>query len=57
MNPSSFIIEKIIRDNFFSLEMAIRLSQITGKPVKQNTIEAQAKRGSRLLLSPQLYGG
>lgn len=53
MNPSSFIIEKIIRDNFFSLEMAIRLSQITGKPVKQNTIEAQAKRGSRLLLSPE----
>lgn len=53
MNPSIFIIEKILNDNFFSLEMAGRLSEITGKPVKQITIEAQARRKSRLLLNPE----
>lgn len=30
MNPSVFIIEKILNDNFFSLDMAGRLSEITG---------------------------
>ncbi|MBG0515343.1 hypothetical protein HZP84_03870 [Elizabethkingia anophelis] len=45
------IAEKILTDNIFSLEMCLYMSQ-KGIPIKQLTIEGQAKRRSDKLLHP-----
>ena len=52
MRLSKEILDRIKADNIFSLNMAKYISQKTGEPIKQLTIERQAERASDRLLLP-----